>query len=146
VLAVVGVAQHGLLMNAQERLLDEVLAKGFPLSEQSMELLTQLFSPQVVAIGLEAGLSKGVICVTATPSGRTAHEFSYCGTRTSLSLLSPGRLFCSCDVFAERLCVGESVICKHLLAAKIAVAGKALVVESVKDAEFSNRVLQSALQ
>ena len=129
-----------------EALVDQTLSRGFPLSEDSMQALVQLFPPSVVAIALESGLSKGVVCITSTPSGRVAHEFSFCGTRTTLVLL-PKRLYCSCESFVEMLVnstsVTESFMCKHLLAAKIAIAANAVVHEKVKDADFSNRILNA---
>ncbi len=126
----------------KEELLDQVLARspGGAFSEADMQLLAQLFPPAIVSIALEAAFSKGVVCVTAS-CGRTALEFCFGGTR-HLLYLSP-RLFCTCDTFCEGLAQGWDVLCKHLLAAKIAVSARLVQVEKVGNADFADRCLQS---
>ena len=130
----------------KERLVEAVMARatGGTFSDTDMAALAQLFPPAVLSIALEAALSRGVVRVVAAPSGRTGYEFCFGGTRHFL-LLCPEMLFCPCDAVAGEIeAGGEPLICKHLLAAKIAVATKSLVEETVSDAEFAERCLQSA--
>ena len=91
---------------------------------------------------LEAALSKQhVVAITCKKSGRVAYEFSFSGT-THLCFLSPS--FCTCDEVIEAYLKDQPEpipVCKHVFAAKLAVAAGTLCIENVSEADFSNRVL-----
>lgn len=104
-----------------------------------------------VTVALEAAFSrKYVIALTAQPSGRRALLYDMLGEK-ALCFVQPS-MYCSCDAFAEQLVQGqaqaqegraeETPICKHLLAVRMAVAGKSCMQETCSDGEFAIRVLE----
>lgn len=133
----------------EEALLEQVLAKmpaNGVLGDEELLRLAALLGENTAYLTLEAALSQQhILCITARSSGRRCYEYSFAGARY-LCFLSP--LFCTCQDTLDALLQArpEPLLCKHLVAVKLALAANSTCLEAVSDADFAARVLECVRQ
>ena len=130
---------------SKETLVDDILSRvkpGGSFSDADLCGLYALFDQHTVLLTLEAALSKKSCVQITAKSGRKCFEYSFAGT-TQLCFVSPVS-YCTCDEFTETLLNAKEktgIICKHVLAIKLALAARTLAVEKVSDVEFAARCM-----